>query len=184
MNRLTGEVSGVRKLALTKTRISATGPISDFNVENMVLGEDEDGDDWGEGYVFELGPCDPSGFVKKAARPAARSEVKDDVLWMIGDLTQTHKRYINLAGRKNHAPDVFAEIYPHMLEGLDAATVQGLKAEWKAAIIEMHGEGALKETTKGTLGKKKTWFEIVAPEGRGPEVGDEANEDEANASPT
>jgi hypothetical protein len=90
-----------------------------------------------------------------------KQETKDSVLFMIGDLEETHKRYVNLEGRKNHAPDVFAEFFPDKVADLSPKDIHNLKKEWTAAIVILKDEGRLREVTTGSSGKKRTWLAIV-----------------------
>jgi len=125
-------------------------------IESHPMGKDPWGNDVVAPYLLRAERVDVD-FHKMEVK----QETKDSVLFMIGDLEETHKRYVNLEGRKNHAPDVFAEFFPDKVADLSPKDIHNLKKEWTAAIVILKDEGRLREVTAGSSGKKRTWLAIV-----------------------
>ena len=83
INQATGEVDGARTISLAKTRGGIPGPLSSFQIEQVIIGTDEDGDPIPAGYVTFT----PLGTSSKGKKPTRGVR---DLIASINEVMLTH----------------------------------------------------------------------------------------------
>ena len=124
-----------RRLTLSKNRFGHEGPITDYDVKEHVLGQDEDGEDYGAQVVFAIERT--ARAAQKAGRPKKPTKYRAQFEQAFGAAIMDHPVKRRLRSPTHlMAPEVNAVEVEHvrtefycvcMIEGEDARTVAAAK---------------------------------------------------------
>lgn len=124
-----------RRLTLSKNRFGHEGPITDYDVKEHVLGQDEDGEDYGAQVVFAIERT--ARAAKKAGRPKKPTKYRAQFEQAFGAAIMDHPVKRRLRSPTHlMAPEVNAVEVEHVrtefynvctIEGEDARTIAAAK---------------------------------------------------------